>query len=277
MQLNYRDTIFEDLRKIDLSEISNPNVRMIKKMLPAPMLSSSEINWDPDIGQKMRNEALYALCLRDLLQHEREEMFRKFHEQKELDKNAMIISELLKKQAEEKSKQMAGNDEVMKAQVIDMQRLLDELKADPEMMAAISQVLTALDNIRRIDQQIAQINTAIAQLQTQTQQQAMNMIQTHPAAVNLRPAQQNNLRNFVSEHCERIDQNRFFSQPLSGVTVTTILPAYADSLSANDQLRVNAKIQTVLSNKELTFPRKNGQDTKRLFCLQTQRGSNSPI
>ncbi|MFO1259096.1 MAG: hypothetical protein U1E78_11895 [Gammaproteobacteria bacterium] len=50
------------------------------------------------------------------------------------------------------------------------------------------------------------------------------------------------------------------------------------------------KLKTVLSGQgwvpagldglnyaELTFPRKNGQDTKRLFCLQTQRGSNSPI
>lgn len=251
MQLQHRDEVFEALRKVDLSEISNPNVKMIKKILPAPMLSSSEINWDPDVGQKMRNEALYALCLRNLLQHEREEMFRKFHEQKELEKISMIVAELLKKESEEKIKQIADNEEIMKSQMTAMQDLLDQLKADPETMAAISEVLTALDNIRRIDEQIVQIDNAIAELQTQTHQQAMNMIQAHSAAENLQPTQQNNLCNFVFEQCQKIDKNRFFSETVSNPTVNSPLPAYVDSLSSIDQLKVNAKIQAVLNNKNI--------------------------
>ncbi|MFO1257762.1 MAG: hypothetical protein U1E78_05045 [Gammaproteobacteria bacterium] len=48
----------------------------------------------------------------------------------------------------------------------------------------------------------------------------------------------------------------------------------AGQIAGNPHL-ANGAARVILN--EVTFPRKNGQDTKRLFCLQTQRGSNSPI
>lgn len=244
----------ENLNKIELSDFTDPQAKIIRKMFPVPIVSSLELNWDKDLSRTIQNEAFFARALMSFIIKQRERYFQTLNDREIQEKAEIIVSQYLKMKSDEKLIVEINSETLRRIVEEQYLRTIAALQANQELMNVISNALTSIENIKALDKKIQALDERIQQLDVHLHNEIESRISNHHILGQMSQPRQDQFHEMMLAGCERIDQSEFHQRPIfPTVPQQQSLPTYQSNMNEKNDFLIEAKIREIQKHGAIAF------------------------
>lgn len=217
----------------DLSEITDPHIMALRKLIPAPIISEFEITRDKDIVLKLQNALSYSYRVKVYIKNMLEVLFLHDFEKEEIEKAVFLLASSLKKEAEEKIATLGNQERIIMEKIY--LAAIEAILANRDLSEGIAAVMIGLASIKKIDTEIQALQQLSQELKIVVRQKSLDMIENHEATKDLSPENKMKFDDFVTRLDDELDQNIQINRLFQSKTKTHVFSGLFNSFGLTDK------------------------------------------